>query len=197
MLAGSPPFHSASPRELLNLQCTAPAPPLPDDVRGGLPRGVEDVMFQMLEKAPSRRPASAKEVADRLAPFCSAIDRGPRTHRMPNAPSQSSSPASPPAGGGPHVSAKPTDRASPSGGRSGDTLHSDGPKEASRDKPRTDTVALVERATEPKQVPTLVALVAILALSVLAGVTTYVIRLRTNAPEPASTTTTSARAPAP
>src|SRR5262245_7188487 len=59
MLCGSPPFHSASPRELLNMQCTTPAPELPEDVRRGLPRGVEDMLFKMLEKAPSARPASA------------------------------------------------------------------------------------------------------------------------------------------
>src|SRR5262245_25386185 len=40
LLAGRPPFQSSSPRELLNLQCTAAPPPLPESVRRGLPRGV-------------------------------------------------------------------------------------------------------------------------------------------------------------
>ncbi|MBX3265010.1 MAG: serine/threonine protein kinase, partial [Labilithrix sp.] len=67
MLSGEPPFSSASPRELLNLQCTAPAPPLDEEVRRGLPRGVEDLLFALLEKKPEDRPSSAREVAERLS----------------------------------------------------------------------------------------------------------------------------------
>src|SRR5690606_27658667 len=73
MLAGEPPFSSPSPRELLNMQCAAEAPPLSEDVRGGLPRGVEELLFAMLEKAPGDRPVSAREVATRLSPFRTAI----------------------------------------------------------------------------------------------------------------------------
>jgi eukaryotic-like serine/threonine-protein kinase len=77
MLTGVTPFRSASPRELLNLQCTAPAPELPDGVRAGLPRGVEELVFQLLEKAPEKRPASAREVIARLSPFeCLPVERG-------------------------------------------------------------------------------------------------------------------------
>src|SRR3954468_24324791 len=46
---GRPPFQSAAPRQLLNLQCTAEPPPLPEEVRAGLPRGVEQLVFQLLE----------------------------------------------------------------------------------------------------------------------------------------------------
>ena len=67
-----PPFQSASPRELLNLQCTAGPPPLPDEVRAGLPRGVEQLLFQLLEKAPEDRPYLAQDVVDRLEPFQTA-----------------------------------------------------------------------------------------------------------------------------
>ncbi|HEU4535363.1 MAG TPA: serine/threonine-protein kinase, partial [Polyangiaceae bacterium] len=56
MLAGHAPFCSESPRELLNQQCTAAPPPLPEEVRAQLPRGVERAMLRMLEKAPADRP---------------------------------------------------------------------------------------------------------------------------------------------
>ncbi|EYF07734.1 serine/threonine protein kinase [Chondromyces apiculatus] len=69
MLAGAPPFQSASPRQLLNLQCTAEAPPLGDEVRTGLPRGVEQLLYQLLEKAPEDRPYMAEDVVERLEPF--------------------------------------------------------------------------------------------------------------------------------
>lgn len=69
LLSGRPPFRSASPRELLNLQCTAEPPPLPDEVRVGLPRGVEQLLFELLEKAPEDRPYLAEDVIERLAPF--------------------------------------------------------------------------------------------------------------------------------
>ena len=69
LLAGRPPFHSSSPRTLLNLQCTEPPPPLAEEVRAGLPKGIEKVLFQLLEKAPEERPASAGEVVDMLEMF--------------------------------------------------------------------------------------------------------------------------------
>ena len=58
LLAGAPPFVSASPRELLNLHCTADPPPLPDAVRAGLPKGIERIVFSLLAKRPADRPAS-------------------------------------------------------------------------------------------------------------------------------------------
>ena len=94
MLAGGPPFHSASPRQLLNLQCTAEPPPLPDGVRTGLPRGVEQVLFQLLEKAPEDRPYLAEDIIERLERF-RPLGRAPsrclrKGRRNPNhAPSNS------------------------------------------------------------------------------------------------------------
>ncbi len=73
LLAGEPPFRSASPRELLNLHCTAAPPPLRDEVRRGLPKGLEALLFQLLEKSPGARPASANEVLGRLEPFLPAV----------------------------------------------------------------------------------------------------------------------------
>ena len=66
MLSGRAPFESASPRELLNLQCTTAPPPLPEDARAGLPRGIERLVFALLEKRPDARPASAAAVLDVL-----------------------------------------------------------------------------------------------------------------------------------
>ena len=86
--------------------------------------------------------------------------------------------------------------------RSGDTRQSGAAKPAAspeplRDaekspaRPRTDTVALVEQnASRPREVPTWLAVVAIVALSLVAGMTTYLVRLRTAAGNDPSTTTT-------
>ena len=153
-LAGAPPFRSASARELLNLQCTAAAPELPEEVRATLPAGIEEVLFQMLEKSPGARPADAREVLGKLAPFVSAGARAPRSV------SSGSRPRSP---------------ASDAPGSGGDTMVS---KPAPAVPRRADTVDLVERATQPRQISTLVAIALILLLSVVAGLTAYVLRLR-------------------
>ncbi|HRG97361.1 MAG TPA: serine/threonine-protein kinase, partial [Polyangiaceae bacterium] len=83
MLAGEVPFHSASPRELLNLQCTAEPPELSDEVRRGLPRGVETTLFALLEKSPDKRPASARAVIEALEPFRAAEREQPGRARRP------------------------------------------------------------------------------------------------------------------
>jgi serine/threonine-protein kinase len=72
LLAGHPPFESQSPRELLNLQCTAEPPPLPEDVRAALPRGVESLLFELLQKVPEDRPESARAVLATLENFAPA-----------------------------------------------------------------------------------------------------------------------------
>src|SRR5262249_11551315 len=73
MLAGSAPFQSESPRELLNLQCTSAPPALPEEVRAQLPRGIDRLLLRLLEKAPADRPASAEEVVTALDPFVTAV----------------------------------------------------------------------------------------------------------------------------
>jgi eukaryotic-like serine/threonine-protein kinase len=73
MLVGAPPFRAESQRELLNQQCTAPPPEFPDAVRRGLPRGVERLAFQLLEKSPEARPPTALAVLDALEPFAAAF----------------------------------------------------------------------------------------------------------------------------
>lgn len=146
-IAGVPPFRSSSPRELLNQQCTQAAPELPEDVRATLPSGVERAIFQMLEKAPSARPASAREVVDQLSTF---VASGPRSARAASA--EGSSPGS----------TRPT---------------------TARSEPtsRQDTVALVEQASKPRQMSTRVGAALIVALSLVAGLTAYGVRVHASA----------------
>ena len=176
MLAGVPPFRSASPRELLNLQCTAPAPELPDEVRATLPGGVEDVLHRMLEKAPEARPANAREVITELAPFVSARARAPRTATSPSR----SKPA-------PTVNDTLTSRGSE---RPASPLATPPSSRGGRERPLAyaDTVNLVERATEPRQISTALALVLVLLLSLVAGLTAYVLRVKIGGPPEASAT---------
>jgi len=153
-LAGAPPFRSASARELLNMQCTAPAPELPEEVRSTLPAGIEEILFKMLEKSPEARPVDAAEVLAKLAPFVSAGARSPRAVTSHSRQKSERTPSSKPGG---------------------DTMVSTPAPAVPR---RADTVELVERATQPRQISTLVAVSLIVLLSILAGLTAYVLRLR-------------------
>jgi serine/threonine-protein kinase len=173
LLAGRPPFQSASPRQLLNLQCTAEPPPLPDEVRAGLPRGVEQLLFQLLEKAPEDRPYLAQDVIDRLEPFhaatsaskgggaarTSAPDKHVTPHRTPSREARATS-----APGGALPTPKP---ASP------DAKPAEKPE---REPERADTIALIDRASRPRDVSNIVAVAIIVALSALAGVGAYLLR---------------------
>ena len=153
-LAGAPPFRSASARELLNMQCTAPAPELPDEVRATLPGGIEEILFKMLEKSPDARPADAAEVLAKLAPFVSAGAKAPRSVSS---------------------GARQKSAEGPSSRKGSDTMVSTPAPAVPR---RADTVELVERATQPRQISTLAAISLILLLSIVAGLTAYVLRLR-------------------
>jgi serine/threonine protein kinase len=65
MLAGDGVFNAASPAELMHLQLEqAPAPLRRDDLHPEL----HDLVRQLLEKDPARRPADARETYDRLMP---------------------------------------------------------------------------------------------------------------------------------
>jgi serine/threonine-protein kinase len=206
MLCGDPPFNSPSPRELLNMQCTAIPPALDDEVRKGLPRGVEDLLFSMLEKKADDRPASAREIVDRLSIFRAASDAS-----APGRPSRGGPPRASRSDAAPITSrmanAPVLDLARDP--RTGDTRHSGAQKPAAErapeprttpddkgaPRPRTDTVALVEQnASRPREVPTWLAIVAIVALSLVAGMTTYLVRLKTTAGTDPSTTTTASAA---
>jgi serine/threonine-protein kinase len=165
-LAGRPPFASESPRELLNLQCTAAPPALPEDVRGQLPRGVERLILRLLEKAPDARPASAEEVLAALDPFVTASDLAP-ARPAPSA-SMSMPAASPPvsaSASNPAVAAAPPVAAA-----------------------RLDTIALVERAARPREISTRVGLAIALALCLVTAATTYLARRHSNDPSPTAPT---------
>ncbi|MEM9458565.1 MAG: serine/threonine-protein kinase [Myxococcota bacterium] len=158
LLAGHPPFRSASPRELLNLHCTEPAPPLPEDVRRGLPKGVERMVFALLEKQAQARPESAQAVIEALEPFSAAqLDLRP-----PSSPSSTL----PRADSVPPVAPHP-----PAGQTEGSTANPVPPPAVA-----ADTVGLIERASGPRQIPTALALVIIVVLSAMAGVVTYLVR---------------------
>ena len=190
LIVGAPPFHSASPRELLNLQCTAEAPDLDEDVRRTIPRGVEELLFGLLEKAPADRPANAAEVIAKLAPF-RAAEPAPRRSRARATPAPSG--ATPSSGGsgdkdsdGDSEAAEESEEEKPAAKGGGDTLHSTphkakkresgSGKEKERAPVRLDTIQLVERSGEGRELSTGKAVLVILGLSVFAGVATYMVR---------------------
>jgi serine/threonine-protein kinase len=186
MIAGAPPFRSASPRELLNMQCTSAPPQLGDDVRQMLPRGVEELIFALLEKSPASRPASAREVVERLSPFRPAGDRAARPAKTSaagasrdGAPRRTDTPAAPSAE--PRAVVQRTSAPAPSPSSSGGD---------EKKPPRTDTIALVERATSPREMSTLMAIALIVLLSLVAGLATYVIRVRSGGPSSSTGTAT-------
>ncbi len=167
-LAGQPPFHSDSPRELLNLQCTAAPPPLPDDVRAQLPRGVERILHRVLEKAPADRPASAAEVTAALDPFVSAADGAAASS---TAVSVSAVMAAAPVSAAMSAVAPV---ASPRGSILGIApVAAHGGSVAAA---RLDTIALLERAGRTREVPMRIGVAIALGLSLLTGLVTYVVR---------------------
>jgi eukaryotic-like serine/threonine-protein kinase len=167
MLSGRPPFESASPRELLNLQCTQPPPPLADELRRELPRGVERLLFELLEKAPDDRPGSAEDVLHELEPFAPADALAKPRARATSTSSR----------GGPDTE-KDEPKSSEPSAKPEQRAKSEAKTPAGRPSAPHDTIALVERAAAPREIAPRTALVVVLALSLLAGVVTYVVRMR-------------------
>jgi serine/threonine protein kinase len=167
MLAGRPPFEAESPRVLLDKLCTEPAPQLPAEARRGLPRGVEQLVHQLLEKAPEDRPASAAEVLERLEPFRPAELSGAAsaTTRPGKTRSSEASTAS-----GAEAEAKAEGDDAPALTPSSTTAASTGAK-------RLDTIAVVERAAAPRDIPSKLAVTIVLSLSLAAGLVTWLVRL--------------------
>jgi serine/threonine-protein kinase len=176
MIAGVPPFRSTSPRELLNLQCTATPPALSAEVRRGLPKGVEDLLFALLEKDPEKRPADAHTVSERLAPFCAAgASLGTSAPRaVSGARDKTDSKKVTPAPNEKTEKAEKID-ASESADKGGKTEERETEK---AETPRLDTIALIEKKTEKKEVPAWLAISAIVGLSIAAFATTYLVRTK-------------------
>jgi serine/threonine protein kinase len=172
LLAGRPPFESESPRLLLDKLCTEPAPPLPDEARRGLPRGVEQLIVRLLEKDPEARPRDAAEVLEVLEPFrpaeltsggSAATSSGPRTAA-----------ANPTAR--PGLTGTPLPSTSPSPSPSVAKVQTDA-RELRPQAKRFDTVAVVERAARAREISNRTALTIIVALSLTAGLLTWLARL--------------------
>jgi serine/threonine-protein kinase len=176
MLSGKAPFESASPRELLNLQCTAAPPPLPDDARKSLPKGVERLIFELLQKAPDERPGSADDVLHDLEPFAPA--GGALRPFRPSSPRRTTEPM--PSAEAPSEKSAPSPAPQPA------------PAPQAPQKERADTIALVEKASAPREIGNRAALIVILLLSVIAGLLTYIARVTSSPQNERSTPTASA-----
>jgi len=206
MLTGRPPFSSASPRQLLNLQCTEEPPPLPESVRASLPKRVEELLFQLLEKAPEDRPYFADEVAERLEPFETAGRAS--LAELPETSTQKSK-------GGPHgtdridggsgpravsnadisksdasAAERSTDRTSKSAEGDRATAPAASVEQSSKTRResdpergtlpsaplRADTIALVERVETRREISGRMAIAIVLVLSLLAGLGGYLVK---------------------
>ena len=151
-----------------------------------LPRGVEEVMFSLLEKSPNARPNSATEVCEKLTPFRPAADRV-----RPGKTTSRTDPGlgTPPVKTASHVTSPPRTA------ERSDTRPSGPSPTAEAPKPRTDTIALVERATRAREMSNAMAIALIVLLSIVAGLATYVIRVRADAPSLSGTATAAAKRP--
>ncbi|MGW0883223.1 protein kinase domain-containing protein [Streptomyces sp. NPDC002671] len=63
---GHPPFRADDAQDVMVQHMVAP-PPLPSASRGDLPPGADELVLELLAKAPGRRPGHAREVERRLA----------------------------------------------------------------------------------------------------------------------------------
>jgi serine/threonine protein kinase len=71
MIAGRPPFEAELPSQVLARQLVEPPPPLPSST----PPGLALLVLDLLAKAPAARPATARDVLDRLAQLSAAPAR--------------------------------------------------------------------------------------------------------------------------
>ncbi|MBK7581569.1 MAG: serine/threonine protein kinase [Myxococcales bacterium] len=179
LLSGKPPFESPSPRELLNMQCTQAPPPLGDGVRGALPKGIERLLFELLEKRPDDRPGSAADVLHELEPFAPASG-GARRRSRTDQPTASSEVSAKSAGSNANGD-KPATGAK---GSSEKASGADKAAAAPEKKARADTIALVEKAAAPRDIPARTGLIIVVLLSLIAGILTYMVRGAESGTEP-------------
>jgi serine/threonine-protein kinase len=176
LLTGRPPFESSSPRELLNMQCTKTPPPLPESVRRAIPRGIERLLFELLQKSPDERPGSAADVLHAIEPFVpfeaeANSARTPSSRRSepkstpstakskPSTPSSSETSSRSEGGPAPEVRTEPSP-----------------PPIAEKEAPRDDTLLLLQRGGLPRELSWRRALLVVFALSALSGIATYAVR---------------------
>jgi hypothetical protein len=169
------------------MQCTEAPPPLEDDVRAGVAKGIQRLVFQLLEKEPDKRPTDASEVVDRLEDFLPERAFGDLTEpstKLRASPSKRSS--KPATSSGPRTDTLPSAPDTPvSGGEASDAVHARRESRAGkRDRKsspgkivgRKDTVALIDEASSTRELSTGVSLTIIAVLMVLAGLATYMWR---------------------
>jgi len=211
LLSGRPPFASASPRQLLNMQCTDPPPPFDDDVV--ISRGVEQLVFELLQKDPAERPQSAAEVVARLEPFLtsrtlsadklgapataqnrasrvnhsradhSRADHSRANHSRADHAEGDDRPArnGRPQGAGAATLLSPTPRSSDDEPRSPTSQRQRAPE-----APQKDTVAIIEAASKETELSPGLSLAIIVFFALLAAVGTYLYRASQDAaPAPA------------
>ncbi|MDP3503755.1 MAG: FHA domain-containing serine/threonine-protein kinase [Myxococcales bacterium] len=66
MLSGKPTFHGDTASILMVKQVTEPAPPFSAELSETMPAALHDLIFQMLEKDPNKRPESLDKVVEAL-----------------------------------------------------------------------------------------------------------------------------------
>jgi serine/threonine-protein kinase len=204
LLEGRPPFVSSSPRQLLNLQCTAEPPALSPEVRAGLPQGVESLLFRLLEKAPEDRPYLALDIVQELEPFIPSggsslgttksspqSPRGrersratmvsPRLSLGAAASQDGERPVSSPRAAERPVSSPRSADAAPYRADAGSAVRSGAPPSevaapAPPKAPRADTIALLDHKEKPREIPRGLAIAIIVVLSLLSGAVAYAVR---------------------
>ncbi len=107
LLAGDVPFDDKRPLEVLRQQIHVPAPTV-RLLRPDVPEEVARVIASCLEKSPDGRPASMKELVDRLAPFVSRRSADFASSSVPSAPPAPPRPALPSMAVTPIVSSMPS-----------------------------------------------------------------------------------------
>jgi len=95
LLSGEHPFSGRGLRRGLDDQLQRGAPPLPDAIAASLPPGLHGACLRLLDPDPSRRPASAAEIAAQLGGFAGGRSPASSPGTSP-APMRSASPITSP-----------------------------------------------------------------------------------------------------
>ncbi|MDH6112782.1 hypothetical protein P3T36_002500 [Kitasatospora sp. MAP12-15] len=85
LCTGRRPFQGASAQELMYRHLNEPAP-VPGQLRGGLPAGLDELVLALLAKDPAGRPSDAAEVRGRLAALAAGLAPAAAPAVLPVAP---------------------------------------------------------------------------------------------------------------